>query len=67
MTFVCLDIFSWLSVLAVLTIEFARTIALALTIGDFVMKFMNRWVAPMMKATPPKDYRVSLIFFNHDI
>jgi hypothetical protein len=67
MTFVCLDIFSWLSVLAVLTIEFARTIALALTIGDFVMKFMNRWVAPIIMKATPKDYRVSLIFFNHDI
>jgi hypothetical protein len=50
---------SWLSVLAVLTIEFARTIAMALSIGDFAHKFMNRWVAPIMERATPKQYSVS--------
>lgn len=47
----------WLSVLAVLTIEFARTIALALTIGDFIKKFMNRWVAPTIEKATPTEYK----------
>lgn len=49
----------WLSVLAVLTIKFARTIAMALSIGDFAHKFMNRWIAPVMKKATPKEYSVS--------
>ncbi|KAL3786093.1 hypothetical protein HJC23_003210 [Cyclotella cryptica] len=48
---------TWLSVLAVLTIEFARTIALALTIADFVRKFMNRWVAPTIEKATPVEYK----------
>ncbi|KAL7515179.1 hypothetical protein ACHAXN_012514 [Cyclotella atomus] len=47
----------WLSVLAVLTVEFARTIAMSLSIGDFVHKFMDHWVAPLMKRATPKEYR----------
>eukprot|EP00804_Cyclotella_cryptica_P018339 CCRYP_015459-RA/>CCRYP_015459-RA protein AED:0.02 eAED:0.02 QI:616/1/1/1/0.5/0.33/3/1871/173 len=52
-----LEFYSWLSVLAVLTIEFARTIALALTIADFVRKFMNRWVAPTIEKATPVEYK----------
>ncbi|KAL7475833.1 hypothetical protein ACHAW6_001733 [Cyclotella cf. meneghiniana] len=38
-----------------LMIEFAQTIVLALTIRDFVRKFMNHWVASIVeKATPPE-------------
>jgi hypothetical protein len=49
-------------VLAVLTVEFARTIAMSLSIGDFVHKFMDHWVAPLMKRATPKEYRVSQKF-----
>ncbi|KAL7554977.1 hypothetical protein ACHAWF_018550 [Thalassiosira exigua] len=47
----------WLSVLAVLTIQFARTIALALTIGDFFEKLADRFVLPTLTAATPKEYR----------
>ena len=47
----------WLSVLAVLTIQFARTIALALTISDFVKKMTDRLVLPIVRRATPKDYQ----------
>jgi len=46
----------WLSVVAVLSIQFARTIALALTIADCLEKPTNRFVAPVVKLAIPKDY-----------
>jgi len=47
----------WMSVLAVLTIEFARTITLSLTITKFVEKMVNRLVLPVVKAATPKEYQ----------
>lgn len=47
----------WMSVLAVLTIEFARTIALALTISDFSKSFAHRYVLPIVRNATPKEYQ----------
>jgi len=47
----------WLSVLAVLKIEFARTVALALTIADFFKKPSDRFLLPIMKKVTPGDYQ----------
>jgi len=46
----------WLSVAAVLTIEFARTIASALSIADFLKKPINHWVAPLVQMAVPQEY-----------
>ena len=50
----------WLSVLAVLTIEFAKTIALALTISEFSKKFTDRLVLPIVKKATPAEYQVCI-------
>lgn len=47
----------WLAVAAVLAIQFARTIAMALAISDFLKKPMNRFVAPTVKLATPKEYQ----------
>jgi hypothetical protein len=47
----------WLSVAAVLSIEFARTISLALTIVEFVEKPVDRFVAPIVKLATPDEYQ----------
>jgi hypothetical protein len=51
-------------VLAVLTIQFARTIAMALTISEFIQKFVNRFLLPIVKAVVPKEYQVSVLIFE---
>ncbi len=48
----------WMSVLAVLTIKFARTIALALSISEFVEKIVNRFILPIIKGATPPEYQV---------
>lgn len=47
----------WMSVLAVLTIQFARVIALALTISDFAKSLSDRLILPIVKMATPKDYQ----------
>lgn len=47
----------WLSVSAVLAIQFARTISLALTIADSLDKPMNKHVAPVVKLAVPPEYQ----------
>lgn len=47
----------WMSVLAVLTIQFARTIALALTISDFTKKSADRFLLPIVRAATPQEYQ----------
>jgi hypothetical protein len=47
----------WLSVIAVLTIQFARTINLALTISDFIRKPVDRFIAPIITLVIPKEYK----------
>jgi hypothetical protein len=46
----------WLSVAAVLSIQFARTIAMALSISDFLKKPIDRLVTPAVNVAIPKDY-----------
>lgn len=47
----------WLSVLAVISIQFARTIALALSISDFLKQPINRFIAPTIELAVPADYK----------
>lgn len=46
----------WLSVAAVLMIEFARAIAMALSIAEFLKKPVNRFLAPAVQLATPDDY-----------
>jgi hypothetical protein len=46
----------WLSVAAVLSIEFARTISLALTIVECLEKPVERFVAPIVRLATPAEY-----------
>lgn len=46
----------WLAVAAVLTIEFARAISLALAIADFLKQPVNRYVAPVVQKLVPDEY-----------
>jgi len=46
----------WLAVAAVLTIEFAQTIALALSIADFIKQPVNRYLTPLVQKIIPDKY-----------
>jgi hypothetical protein len=46
----------WLSVAAVLSIQFARTISFALAIAEFLNKPINRLLAPTIQAAVPDEY-----------
>ena len=46
----------WLAVAAVLTIEFARAISLALAIADFIKQPVNRYLAPIVQKLVPDKY-----------
>eukprot|EP00529_Nitzschia_sp_RCC80_P028885 CAMPEP_0113494074 /NCGR_PEP_ID=MMETSP0014_2-20120614/28921_1 /TAXON_ID=2857 /ORGANISM="Nitzschia sp." /LENGTH=335 /DNA_ID=CAMNT_0000387959 /DNA_START=183 /DNA_END=1190 /DNA_ORIENTATION=- /assembly_acc=CAM_ASM_000159 len=46
----------WLSVMAVLCIQFARTIQMAKSISEFVAQPVQRFVAPVIKAATPDQY-----------
>lgn len=46
----------WLSVIAVLTVKFARTIALALSISEYIKVPLNRYIAPIVQAATPDEY-----------
>eukprot|EP00567_Pseudictyota_dubia_P012265 CAMPEP_0197441710 /NCGR_PEP_ID=MMETSP1175-20131217/7920_1 /TAXON_ID=1003142 /ORGANISM="Triceratium dubium, Strain CCMP147" /LENGTH=332 /DNA_ID=CAMNT_0042972035 /DNA_START=105 /DNA_END=1103 /DNA_ORIENTATION=+ len=46
----------WLSVAAVLTVQFARTIAVALSIADFIKKPVDHYIAPVIQAATPDEY-----------
>jgi len=47
----------WLSVLATLTIQFARTIALSLTIADFLKKIVDEYLTKSITEATPPEYR----------
>lgn len=47
----------WLSVAAVLSIQFARVISMALTIAEFLQQPCDRFLAPTLKLAIPKDYQ----------
>jgi hypothetical protein len=46
----------WLSVAAVLSVEFARTISMALAIADFLKKPLDRFVTPTINLVVPAEY-----------
>ena len=46
----------WLSVAAVLVIQFARVISMALTMADFLNKPANRFITPVVQKVIPDDY-----------
>lgn len=46
----------WLSVIAVLTVKFAATIALAISISEFIKKPLNRYIAPIVQVATPDEY-----------
>mmetsp|Transcript_118674 Transcript_118674/g.343232 ORF Transcript_118674/g.343232 Transcript_118674/m.343232 type:complete len:332 (+) Transcript_118674:83-1078(+) len=46
----------WLAVAAVLTIEFARAISLALSIADFLKRPVDRYLAPTIQKAVPDEY-----------
>ena len=54
----CYSFTVWMSVLAVLTVKFARTIALALTIKDFTKKLADKFLLAAVKIATPKEYQV---------
>ena len=46
----------WLAFAAVLSLQFARAISMALAIATFVRKPMDRFVAPVVNVAIPKEY-----------
>lgn len=46
----------WLAVAAVLSVEFAKTISMALAIAEFIRKPLNRFVAPTIQMAVPDEY-----------
>jgi hypothetical protein len=46
----------WLSVAAVLSVEFAKTISMALAIADFLKKPLDRFVTPTIQIAVPSEY-----------
>lgn len=46
----------WLTVAAVLSIKFARTISMALSIADFLKKPVDRFITPTLNIAIPDDY-----------
>jgi hypothetical protein len=46
----------WLAVAAVLSIQFARTISMALVIADFLKKPADRFIAPTLQLAIPDEY-----------
>mmetsp|Transcript_12145 Transcript_12145/g.16773 ORF Transcript_12145/g.16773 Transcript_12145/m.16773 type:complete len:224 (+) Transcript_12145:117-788(+) len=47
----------WLSVISVLTVQFARTIALSISISDSLKKTFNRFCTPTIQKAVPKEYQ----------
>uniref|UniRef100_A0A7S4I9Z4 Uncharacterized protein n=1 Tax=Odontella aurita TaxID=265563 RepID=A0A7S4I9Z4_9STRA len=46
----------WLSVAAVLMVQFAQTISMALGIAEFIKSPLDRFVAPVVEAAVPDEY-----------
>jgi len=47
----------WLAVISVLVVQFARTIQMANSIADFLSRPVDRFIAPIVKAAIPNEYR----------
>jgi len=46
----------WLSIAAVLSIQFARTISLALSVANFLNKPCDRYISPLLQDAIPREY-----------
>jgi hypothetical protein len=46
----------WMCVMAVLAVQFARTVQMANSISDFMVKPVDRFIAPVVKAATPDQY-----------
>ena len=46
----------WLSVVAVLAVQFAQAISMALAISDFMKRPVDRFIAPTVKMATPDEY-----------
>jgi len=46
----------WLAVAAVLTLQFARTINMALSIAEFLNRPCDRFLTPALQAAIPNEY-----------
>lgn len=47
----------WLSVLAVLAVQFARVATMSATITEFLQRPLDRYVIPVIEPAAPKEYR----------
>ena len=47
----------WIAVIAVLMVQFARTISLALSISDFIKRPVDRFVTPTIEMATPTQYK----------
>ena len=47
----------WLAVIAVLVVQFARTISLALSMSDFMKKPVDRFIVPTVEMATPAKYK----------
>mmetsp|Transcript_31057 Transcript_31057/g.34740 ORF Transcript_31057/g.34740 Transcript_31057/m.34740 type:complete len:337 (-) Transcript_31057:127-1137(-) len=47
----------WLAVISVLVVQFARTIQMAASIADFLSRPVDRFIAPVVQAAIPSEYR----------
>jgi len=46
----------WLSVMAVLAVEFAKTVALSVSISEFLQKPVDRFLSPVIQIIVPDEY-----------
>ena len=54
---ICYFFLVWISVMAVLTIQFAKTIAMSLTITNFFKRLSDRTLLPLVRKITPREYR----------
>lgn len=46
----------WLSVMAVLAVQFAKTVALSVSISEFLQKPVDRFLSPVIQIVVPDEY-----------
>lgn len=46
----------WLTVTAVLSIQFARTVSMALSLAEFLNKPCDRFITPVLQVAIPDEY-----------
>ncbi len=47
----------WLSVVAVLSLKFAQTLSLSISISEFMKKPAQHYITPVVKAVLPDEYQ----------